>query len=292
MSVTTTKATEAPLSFEGLTRVRPKRVTRPAVTSNVVLGVIGALFTLPLLWLVLASIDSHASWNIALPHFTLSNFGSALSSGRGHSLVISAEIAGIAAIVATVTGTLAAYAFSRRHIPWKGPVLLFVLFLSGVPISVIIIPVYQVFSEQGWLTVVPVAVFLGITALPFEIWIIKNFIDAVPTELEEAARVENAGTATIIRRIVIPLAAPGIGAAAIYGFVNAWGAFLIPLVLITDSTQQPGAVTVYSFISAAGVNYGDIAAFSIIYSLPVVVLYVAMGRFFRGGFQLGGAIKG
>jgi multiple sugar transport system permease protein len=292
MSVTTPKPAEAPLSFDGLKRVRPKRVTAPAVTSNVVLGLIGAVFALPLLWLVLASIDSHAGWNIAMPHFTLSNFSSALSAGRGHSLVISAEIAGIATIVATVTGTLAAYAFSRRHIPWKGPVLLFVLFLSGVPISVIIIPVYQVFSEQGWLTVVPTAVFLGITALPFEIWIIKNFIDAVPTELEEAARVEGAGTATIIRRIVIPLAAPGIGAAAIYGFVNAWGAFLIPLVLITDSTQQPGAVTVYSFISAAGVNYGDIAAFSIIYSLPVVVLYLAMGRFFRGGFQLGGAIKG
>jgi multiple sugar transport system permease protein len=292
MSATTPKAAEAPLSFDGLARVRPKRVTAPAITSNVVLGVIGFLFALPLLWLLLASVDSHPSWNIALPHFTLSNFSSALSAGRGYSLLISVEIAVVATVVATVTGTLAAYAFSRRHIPWKGPVLLFVLFLSGVPISVIIIPVYQVFSEQGWLAVIPTAVFLGITALPFEIWIIKNFIDAVPTELEEAARVEGAGTATIIRRIVIPLAAPGIGAAAIYGFVNAWGAFLIPLVLITDSTQQPGAVTVYSFLSADAVNYGGLAAFSIIYSLPVVVLYLAMGRFFRGGFQLGGAIKG
>jgi len=292
MSATTSNAGVAPASFDGLSQVRPKRVTAPAVTSNVVLGLIGFLFALPLVWLVLSSVDSQASWNIALPHFTLSNFSSALSAGRGHSLVISLEIALVATVVATVTGTLAAYAFSRRHIPWKGPVLLFVLFLSGVPISVIIIPVYQIFSEQGWLTVVPTAVFLGITSLPFEIWIIKNFIDAVPTELEEAARVENASTATIIRRIVIPLAAPGIGAAAIYGFVNAWGAFLIPLVLITDNTQQPGAVTVYSFISAAGVNYGDIAAFSIIYSLPVIVLYLAMGRFFRGGFQLGGAIKG
>jgi multiple sugar transport system permease protein len=285
-------ATPALPGFDGLERVRPKRVTAPTVTSNLVLAAIGLVFALPLVWLVLSSIDSQASWNISLPHLTLSNFSSALAAGRGHSLVISVEIAVIATVVATTTGTLAAYAFSRRHIPWKGPVLLFVLFLSGVPISVIIIPVYQVFSQEGWLTVVPTAVFLGITALPFEIWIIKNFIDAVPTELEEAARVENARTATIIRRIVVPLAAPGIGAAAIYGFVNAWGAFLIPLVLITDSAQQPGAVTVYSFISAAGVNYGDIAAFSIIYSLPVVVLYLAMGRFFRGGFQLSGAIKG
>jgi multiple sugar transport system permease protein len=281
-----------PFIPEGQTPVKAKKITVPAVTSNLVLGAIGIVFALPLVWLVLASVDSHASFNISLPHFTLSNFSSALSAGRGRSLVISMELAGIATLVATVTGTMAAYAFSRRHIPWKGPALLFVLFLSGVPISVIIIPVYQVFSEQGWLTVIPTAVFLGITALPFEIWIIKNFIDEVPEELEEAARVEGASTATIIRRIVVPLAAPGILAAAIYGFVLAWGSFLIPLVLITDNTQQPGAVTVYSFISAAGVNYGDIAAYSILYSLPVVILYVILGRFFTGGFRLGGAVKG
>jgi multiple sugar transport system permease protein len=288
-----TTAIEAapPVDVKGLTRVEERRVTGPAVLSNLVLGGIALLFALPLLWLVLASVDKHASWSIALPHFTLSNFGSSLADGRGSSLVASLELAAIATVVGTVTGTLAAYAFSRRHIPWKGPALLFVLLLSAVPINVIIIPVYQIFSQAGWLSLVPTAIFLGITGLPFEIWMIKNFIDAVPTELEEAARVENVGTLRIIGRIVVPLAAPGIGAAAIYGFVNAWGAFLIPLVLISNTAQQPAAITVYSFISAAEVNYGGIAAFSILYSLPVLGLYLVMGRWFRGGFVLGGALK-
>jgi multiple sugar transport system permease protein len=288
-----TTAIEAvpPVDVKGLTRVEERRVTGPAVLSNLVLGGIALLFALPLLWLVLASVDKHASWSIAFPHFTLSNFGSSLADGRGSSLVASLELAAIATVVGTVTGTLAAYAFSRRHIPWKGPALLFVLLLSAVPINVIIIPVYQIFSQAGWLSLIPTAIFLGITGLPFEIWMIKNFIDAVPTELEEAARVENVGTLRIIGRIVVPLAAPGIGAAAIYGFVNAWGAFLIPLVLISNTAQQPAAITVYSFISAAEVNYGGIAAFSILYSLPVLGLYLVMGRWFRGGFVLGGALK-
>jgi multiple sugar transport system permease protein len=288
-----TTAIEAvpPVDVKGLTRVEERRVTGPAVLSNLVLGGIALLFALPLLWLVLASVDKHASWSIAIPHFTLSNFGSSLADGRGSSLVASLELAVIATVVGTVTGTLAAYAFSRRHIPWKGPALLFVLLLSAVPINVIIIPVYQIFSQAGWLSLIPAAIFLGITGLPFEIWMIKNFIDAVPTELEEAARVENVGTMRIIGRIVVPLAAPGIGAAAIYGFVNAWGAFLIPLVLISNTAQQPAAITVYSFISAAEVNYGGIAAFSILYSLPVLALYLVMGRWFRGGFVLGGALK-
>jgi multiple sugar transport system permease protein len=289
--MTTAIETVPPVDVKGLTRVEERRVTGPAVLSNLVLGGIALLFALPLLWLVLASVDKHASWSIAIPHFTLSNFGSSLADGRGSSLVASLELAAIATVVGTVTGTLAAYAFSRRHIPWKGPALLFVLLLSAVPINVIIIPVYQIFSQAGWLSLIPTAIFLGITGLPFEIWMIKNFIDAVPTELEEAARVENVGTLRIIGRIVVPLAAPGIGAAAIYGFVNAWGAFLIPLVLISNTAQQPAAITVYSFISAAEVNYGGIAAFSILYSLPVLGLYLVMGRWFRGGFVLGGALK-
>lgn len=289
--MTTAIETVPPADVKGLTRVPERHVTGPAILSNLILAGIALLFALPLLWLVLASVDKHASWSIAIPHFTLSNFGSSLSNGRGSSLVASLELAAIATVVGTVTGTLAAYAFSRRHIPWKGPALLFVLLLSAVPINVIIIPVYQIFSQAGWLSLIPTAIFLGITGLPFEIWMIKNFIDAVPTELEEAARVENVGTMRIIGRIVVPLAAPGIGAAAIYGFVNAWGAFLIPLVLISNSAQQPAAITVYSFISAAEVNYGGIAAFSILYSLPVLALYLVMGRWFRGGFVLGGALK-
>jgi multiple sugar transport system permease protein len=289
--MTTAIETVPPPDVKGLTRVEERRVSGPAVLSNLVLAGIALLFALPLLWLVLASVDKHASWSIAIPHFTLSNFGSSLADGRGSSLVASLELAAIATAVGTVTGTLAAYAFSRRHIPWKGPALLFVLLLSAVPINVIIIPVYQIFSQAGWLSLIPTAIFLGITGLPFEIWMIKNFIDAVPAELEEAARVENVGTLRIIGRIVVPLAAPGIGAAAIYGFVNAWGAFLIPLVLISNTAQQPAAITVYSFISAAEVNYGGIAAFSILYSLPVLGLYLVMGRWFRGGFVLGGALK-
>lgn len=289
--MTTAIETVPPADVKGLTRVPERHVTGPAILSNLILAGIALLFALPLLWLVLASVDKHASWSIAIPHFTLSNFGSSLSNGRGSSLVASLELAAIATVVGTVTGTLAAYAFSRRHIPWKGPALLFVLLLSAVPINVIIIPVYQIFSQAGWLSLIPTAIFLGITGLPFEIWMIKNFIDAVPAELEEAARVENVGTMRIIGRIVVPLAAPGIGAAAIYGFVNAWGAFLIPLVLISNSAQQPAAITVYSFISAAEVNYGGIAAFSILYSLPVLALYLVMGRWFRGGFVLGGALK-
>jgi multiple sugar transport system permease protein len=256
------------------------------------LAVIGVLFALPMLWLLAGSLDSQASWSIEFPHFTLANFRAAAGSSQLHSLWNSVLLSAVATIVSTVASSLAAYSLSRRRIPWKGPLLLIVLFLSGIPMSILIVPIYQLFALENWLSILPTAIFLGVTAMPFEIWLIKNFMDAIPYDLEEAARIERASTWHILTRIVGPLALPGIGAGAIYAFVNAWGSFVVPLVLITDPNQQPGPIAIYGFIGAANVRYGDIAAYSLLYSIPVFILYAIMSRLFTGGFTLGGAVKG
>jgi multiple sugar transport system permease protein len=259
---------------------------------NGLLILIGVLFLLPMLWMVAASLDKNASWSIEWPHFTLANFQAATGSDQISSLWNSFILSAVATVVSTAASTLAAYALSRRRIPWKGPILLIVLFLSGIPMSILIVPIYQLFATENWLSILPTAIFLGVTSMPFEIWLIKNFMDAIPYDLEEAARIERASTWHILSRIVGPLALPGIGAGAIYAFVNAWGSFVVPLVLISDPSQQTGPIAIYGFIGAANVRYGDIAAFSLLYSVPVFILYAIMSRLFTGGFTLGGAIKG
>jgi multiple sugar transport system permease protein len=260
--------------------------------SNALLALLGLLFVLPMLWLLAASLDSHASWSIEVPHFTLSNFKDATGSGQLDALWNGFLLSAGAAVVSTVAAAPAAYALSRRRIPWKGPLLLIVLFLSAVPMSILIIPIYQLFTNLGWLSLFPAAVFLGVTTMPFEIWILKNFMDAIPYDLEEAARIERASTLQILIRVVGPLALPGIAAGAIFAFVNAWGSFIVPLVLISNPNQQPGAIAIFGFISSSDVRFGDIAAYSILYSLPVLVLYGLVSRVFSGGFTLGGAVKG
>lgn len=272
--------------------VRPRRVTSGKAISNAVLFGFGVLFTTPLIWLLFSSIDSGAGPTVEWPHLTLNNFSQAATSLNTHALLNSFYISLIATIVATVPAALAAYIFSRRHIPWKGPILLFILMLAGVPVSILIVPVYQEFTKLNMLSLVPAAVFLGVTSLPFEIWIIKNFIDAVPVDLDESARLERASTLQVLTRVVVPLALPGVGAAAIYGFINAWGNFLVPLVLVTSASQQPSPVTIFGFFGGNVIRYGDIAAYSLMYSVPVVILYLAMSRLFRGGFVLGGAVRG
>lgn len=272
--------------------IKPPRVTPTRVVSNLTLVFFGVLFLAPLIWLLFSAVDSQASQTLEWPHFTLSNFTRAANAANIAAMKNSVLISVIATAVATIPATLGGYAFSRHHIPLKGPLLLGILMLAGVPMSILIVPIYQVFAGHNWLALIPASVFLGVTSLPFELWIVKNFIDAVPVDLEESARLERAGTWQILTRIVVPLALPGIGAAAIFGFINAWGNFLVPLVLIVDPTQQPSPVAMYGFFGGNVIRWGEIAAYSIMYSVPVLILYLALGRLFRGGFVLSGAIRG
>jgi multiple sugar transport system permease protein len=275
-------------------RTRPLKPRGSSATkfyANLILVLLGAFFVTPLLWLVAASVDAGASWQLRFPDFTWKNFAEATQPTYLGALGDSLLLSSISALVATIAAFFAAYSFSRHHIPWKGPILLTILFFSGIPITILIVPIYKIFIYMRWLSLLPTALLLAATALPFEIYLIKNSIDAIPMDLEEAAAIERAGTFTVLRRIVLPLTMPGIAAAAIFGFVNAWGSFLIPLVLISDLNQQPSPVRLYGFISSSGVHYGTVAAYSIIYSLPIVLLYLFMSRAFKNGFVLGGAVK-
>lgn len=274
------------------TAVLLPRMTPAAAISNILLAAFGVLFAIPMAWMILASLDKRATWKVRLPEFTLEHFRYTLAEYGRQSLINGIVISVVATVFGTLIAVLGAYALSRFHIPWKGPLLLVVLFLSAVPMTVLIIPIFQIFAARGWLSMIPTALFLGVTTLPFEMYIIKNFIDAVPTDLEEAAQIEQAGPLTVLRRVILPLAAPGIASAAIFTFVNAWGAFLIPLVLINDPAEMPGSVAIYGFITAQSVRYGDVAAYSLVYSVPVMLLYVGMSRLLSGGFVLSGAIRG
>jgi multiple sugar transport system permease protein len=115
----------------------------------------------------------------------------------------------------------------------------------------------------------------------------------VPREFEEAAEIEGSSELRNLWKIVIPLALPGILVAAILTFINSWGAFLIPLVLDATPGNTPGAVGIYQFMSANGVvQYGPLAAYAILFSAPVVVLYLICSRWLNGGFAFAGGVKG
>ena len=261
---------------------------------NVLLAVLGAAFLLPLIWLVDAALNPNASAALTGPAWSLTNFRAALAAGAGGAIKNSLYLAVVSTIVATSVSTIAAFALSRRRVPFKASLLLVILFLTGLPVTLLLIPIFEIFVHLGWVdSPFYTSLVLAATSVPFAIWLLKNFIDQVPRELEEAAAIEGASELRILWRIVIPLAMPGILVASILTFINSWGAFLIPLVLDANPSNQPGALGIYQFISANGtVHFGPLAAYSILFSAPVVVLYLICSRWLNGGFAFAGGVKG
>jgi multiple sugar transport system permease protein len=248
-----------------------------------------------MLWMVSASMDSNPDWAIKLPTLTLANFTDVLGTAGALSAFRSSLIlAGATTVITTVLAVLAAYPLSRQHIPFKRTFMLAILFASGLPVAMLIVPVYQLYVYLGWLdSLYTTALFLAASSLPFAIWLMKNFIDAVPVELEHAAAIDGASTFRILRQVVLPLTVPGVSVTAIYTFINAWGAFVIPFVLNSNPDDQVGPVEIYNFMGSHGLfKFGDLAVFSLLFSLPVIVLYLVMSRYFSGAFNFSGAVRG
>lgn len=274
--------------------VRKRRsAARPVL--NVLTAIIGLVFLLPLLWLILASFNAHAGDSLSLPHpFSILNYHLAFRAGAGAAIGNSLYLAGVSTVIATAVSTMAGFMLARRRARFKGAFLVLILFLTGLPVTLLLIPTYQIFVSLSWLnSKLYTSVVLASMSVPFSIWLLKNFIGQVPREFEEAAAIEGAGEINILFRIVIPLIVPGILVSAILTFINSWGAFLIPLVLDANPADMPGAVGIYQFMSANGqVQFGQLAAYSVLFSVPVIILYLISSRWLSGGFSFAGGVKG
>lgn len=292
MSADQVVATGAEVAVPAVVRKR-RTLTRPVL--NVLMVIIGLLFLLPLLWLILASFNPSADDTLSLPHpFSILNYHLALRAGAGTAIGNSLYLAGVSTVIATAVSTMAGFMLARRKIRFKGAFLVLILFLTGLPVTLLLIPTYQIFVNLAWLnSKFYTSIVLASMSVPFSIWLLKNFIGQVPGEFEEAAAIEGANEINILFRIVMPLIIPGILVSAILTFINSWGAFLIPLVLDANPSDTPGAVGIYQFMSANGqVQFGQLAAYSVLFSVPVIILYLISSRWLRGGFSFAGGVKG
>jgi len=270
------------------------RVAR--VLSNVVLVVVGLCFLLPLGWIVLASLDPSATLAVGLPEtFTLENFAAVMTPEQtwvplANAFLLSAGT-GLVTVVASV---LAAYPLSRYRMRFNKPFLYAVLFGTCLPITAMMVPVYSLFVRLNLLdSLAGTTFFMAATSLPMAIWMTKNFMDSVPISLEEAAWTDGASAMTTLRTIVLPLMRPGIAVVFIFVFIQAWGNFFVPFVLLLTPEKQPAAVSIFAFFGQYGsVAYGQLAAYSMLYALPAVALYVLVSRLSGGSFALAGAVKG
>jgi multiple sugar transport system permease protein len=295
----TTERTPAPAEVAAPTPRRTgtgPRERGAKLASSVAMLLIGGAFIVPLLWVVLASFDTEASLSVAWPEtWSLGNFGAIWNAETTfRPLLNSLILCGGATVITMVAAVLCAYPLSRYRFRAKRPLLLTIIFSTGLPITAIMIPVYALFVQVNLIDSMGGAIlFLGASALPYAIFLTKGFMDGVPVEIEESAWTEGAGVYRALWSVVLPLMRSGLSVATIFTFVNMWGNFFVPFMLLLSPEKLPAAVTLYTFSSQYGqVAYGQLAAFSIFYSLPVVVLYLFLGRTLGQGFAAAGGVKG
>lgn len=285
--MTTTASTEC-------TTTPRARVT--SALSSLAIAAISVCFAIPILWVVLASFDTEATLAVKAPsNWSFGNYAAIWNEETTfRPLLNSLILCGGATLITMSVAVLCAYAFSRYKFRAKRPLVLTILFSTGLPITAIMIPVYSMFVQVNLVDSMPAAIlFLATSSLPYAIFLTKGFIDAVPVEIEESAWTEGAGVLTTIRAVVLPLMKSGLAVATIFTFVGMWGNFFVPFMLLLSPEKLPAAVTLYTFSSQYGqVVYGQLAAFSIFYSAPIVVLYLALGRSLGTGFAAAGGVKG
>ncbi|MFP3987810.1 carbohydrate ABC transporter permease [Streptomyces sp. E11-3] len=273
-----------------------RRRTSRRLAADAGLLFVAAVFVLPLAWVVLSSVDPDAGLRVKVPDgLTLDNFDAVLTPEITFTpLRNSLILCGGATLLTVACAALAAYPLSRFPSRLNRPFMLTILFATSLPITAIMVPVYALYVQVDLIdTMHGTIFFFAASQLPFAIWLMKNFMDGVPKELEEAAWTDGASSLQSLLRIVLPLMGPGVGVVTVFSFVMMWGNFFVPFMLLLSPDQLPASVSINDFFGNRGtVVYGQLAAFSIIYSTPVVLLYVLISRRLTGGFALGGAVKG
>lgn len=295
MSSATASSSSSRTSSAPVSTASPRKRS-VAVLVYAVLIVVAIVFVVPFLWLLFAAFDPNAQLTLKVPDgLSLDNFGEVLTVKTTiRPMLNSLLLCGVASVATIVICALAAYPLSRYNLRFGKPFLYSVLFASGLPLTAVMVPVYGLFARANiidsyWST----AAFLTATSLPIGIWLTKNFMDGVPVNLEEASWVDGATSMRSLFHIVAPLMLPGLLVVGIFTFVTTWGNFFAPFILLLSEEKLPAAVSIYTFFGQyGGVAYGQLAAYSLIYTLPVVVLYLVVSKWLGGAFALSGAVKG
>ena len=223
---------------------------------------------------------------------TLENYRAVLQEDKFDRYLLNSLFVGVASTVITlVLGCMAAYGLARFRFFGRTTIAYTTLLLRTVPLAVLAIPVFMIWSE--WKLVNSLwGLILLYTAvnLPFTIWLLYGFVLQVPAELEEAAAIDGCGPLRVFTKVLLPLMAPGLAAASIFTFRIAWNEFILALVLTDRGTRTlPVAASLY--ITDIGVDWGKVMAMASLIAIPPLIFTFVAARQIITGLTAG-AVKG
>lgn len=264
-------------------------------TWNVLAVFVVATWLFPVYWVVMTSLKADRDINTATPKFvfdpTVNNYQEIFDRFQFGKVLINSFVIVSAATAITITlALLAAYSLARMRLRGANALALVILSFRFMPGVVVVLPYYLTFSElrltDSYTGMVLVYVAFG---LPFAVWLLRGFLLDLPQDIDEAARLDGLGRLAILRRIVLPLAAPGVAVTAIFTFVFNWNEYLFALIL-TDARALTVPVQISKMIDAYSVLWGDLSAAVVLQLIPMVIVVFLLQRHIVRGLALG-AVK-
>jgi ABC-type glycerol-3-phosphate transport system permease component len=236
-------------------------------------------FTYPLRWFSEKYTVEHYRAILGDPRFL---------KALGNSLAVSIAVTGLSLVVSVPAG----YGLTKLRLPGSRPILLTVLSSQFLPPMIFFVPFYIYLSKFQLLNTLSglILCYLSIT-LPICTWMVAAFIKQIPSDFEEAARIEGAGEWQILRRIVLPLAVHGIITAGVFAFIQAWQEYIFALLYTSTPKAQTAPVMLFYFLGQHQIDYGRLMSASVLLSLPIMVPFAFVQRYFQQGLTSGG-IKG
>ncbi|PWW05088.1 carbohydrate ABC transporter membrane protein 2 (CUT1 family) [Paenibacillus cellulosilyticus] len=256
--------------------------------------VVAVIVIYPLIWIVGSSFGSSkglANASAIPDHATLRNY---IDLFRNTDFPVwymnTLKVAAANMFFGVLLSTLGAYAFSRFKFKGKKASLLSILILQMFPAFLTAIAVYMLFLNFGLLDSLTGLVFVGVAAqLPYNIWLLKGYLDNISTSFDEAALIDGASRTQIFVRIIVPLATPMLTFVAVLQFAAPWMDFILPRLLISSEEKKTVAIGLYSMISDQTKNeFTLFAAGSVLIAIPIAVLYIVLQKYLINGLTAGG----
>jgi ABC-type glycerol-3-phosphate transport system permease component len=259
--------------------------------------VVWSLF--PFVWEMITSFEPDADLSQFAPHWlpfpggTLQHYRNVFVAKNFGPYIVNSVIVDVSATaVALVFAGLAAYSIARLPLPGKGVVLGLVLAVSMFPQISIVTPLYEIMTKLHLLDTYQglSGVYIGLS-LPLMVYILWGHFRAIPREIDEAAKIDGAGPLRTLWSVIIPVALPGVVPAALLGFIASWNELLLALSFTTSPAHQTIPVGIANFTGLYSIPWGDIAAASVVVTLPLVVLVLIFQKRIVEGVTAG-AVKG
>ena len=266
---------------------------------HIFLGIIAVIWLAPTIGLLVTSfrprsdIQSTGWWEVlGTLRFTLENYQSVINAnGMGRAFLNSLFIAVPSTLLPLLVCSLAAYAFSWLRFPFRDTIFLVIVALLMVPVQVAFLPVQQLFAPlkltQGFF-----GIWLAHTAfaLPFGIFLLRNFFITLPRDLIEAARMDGASNLSIFRRIVVPLSVPALASFGIFQFLWVWNDLLMALIFIGNNANYPMTIQVTTLLGTYGSEWHLLAASAFLLMFVPLAVFFSLQRYFVQGL-LAGSVK-